>query len=66
MSKIDHVKRNSEDKLKRSKGLSISKRRSEKASTKQIAFMKKLGIKPDKNMNKKTASLKISEALKSV
>ena len=66
MASINHAKRNLEEKVRRRKGLSISKRKPKKATTKQISLLKKLGIKADNNMNISTASLKIKEALSNV
>ena len=61
MSKIDHNKRNLEDKLRRQKGERVFKPK--KATAKQLQLLKKLGIKVQKNINRSTASSKISEAL---
>ena len=61
MSKIDHAKRNSEDKLRRQKGERVFKPK--KATPKQLQLLKKLGVTFQKNINRNTASLKISEML---
>lgn len=66
MAKLNYEKRNRDEKLRRLKGQQISKKRPKKITSKQIELMKKLGLKTDKNMNRATASQKISEALKSV
>ncbi len=66
MSKLDHAKRNLQEKLRRQRGEQISKRKPKKATPKQISLLKKLGIEPDKNMNRLTASNKIKEALNNV
>lgn len=61
MSKLDHGKRNKLAKLKRQRGERVYKPK--KATSKQKELMKKLGIKFEPNINRKTASLKISEVL---
>lgn len=66
MSKMNYGKRNLEEKVRRQKGESIIKNKSKKVTAKQISLMRKLGIRFDSNMNRKTASDKISEALKNV
>ena len=61
MSKLNHGKRNLEDKLKRQKGQRVFK--TKKATSKQKELMKKLNISFNSDINLKTASQKISEVL---
>ncbi len=61
---MNYGKRNLEEKVRRQRGESISKKSPKKITAKQISLMRKLGIRFDSQMNRKTASDKISEALK--
>ena len=61
MSKLNHGKRNLEDKLKRQKGQRVFK--TKKATPKQKELMKKLNISFNSDINLKSASQKISEVL---
>jgi len=62
MTKINHGKRNLESKVKRKNGYKVFAPK--KATAKQKAFMKKLGIGFDSTVTRITASQKIDEALK--
>jgi|TARA_R110000851_G_scaffold226403_2_gene379078 hypothetical protein len=61
MANMNHSKRNNEDKLKRQRGERVFKVK--KATSKQKELLKKLGISFQPNINRKTASTKISEVL---